>query len=161
MKLRIILILFMCIFIVGCTEESSEDYIARKTGLNLSSCAIEKNEDTHGGFHGDGEMLVILNCSNANEELLNQINSWNSLPLTENLELIMYGGEKDGVSYGYEFATKIGIPKITNGYYHFINRDSEALNENDDDILNKYSFNFTLILYDNDNEKMYYYEIDT
>lgn len=154
-------LILICIFAVACTKESTEKYVARKTGLDLSHCEIEKDKDTHGGFHGDGEMLAIFNCNNKDEKIINQINNWDSLPLTENLELIMYGGKKDGITYNYKLASENGIPKITNGYYNFINRHSSALNESDDDIFNKYSFNFTIVLYDSDTQKMYYYEFDT
>ena len=49
------------------------------------------------------------------------------------------------------------IPKIENGYYFFKDRQADK----DKEILDRYSFNFTVAVYDNDNNKMYFCELDT
>ena len=74
----------------------------------------------------------------------------------------MYGGEKDGVIYGYELAKEAHMPKIENGYYIF---DDSTLKDNDrsdnSELLNRSSFNFEIAVYDCYTDKMYYFEFDT
>ena len=54
------------------------------------------------------------------------------------------------------------IPDIQNGYYYFYDRHSESTEPyNDEDVLSRASFNFTLALYDSDNNVLYYVEFDT
>lgn len=57
------------------------------------------------------------------------------------------------------------FPKTKNYYYYFINRLDEfenPENKNPDFILHwKYSFNFTVALFDLDSNVLYIYELDT
>lgn len=53
--------------------------------------------DDHGGFLGDGEMVVKLSFSDT--DCLNRIkesSAWKPLPLTKNLEAFVYGAGIDG-----------------------------------------------------------------
>lgn len=94
--------------------------------------------------------------------ILEQLKYWEKLPLSENLQLIMYGGEKDSTTYSYKLGNQNGIPKITNGYYYFLDRHNEATNKHSDkDLFDRYSFNFTIALYDIDTKIFYYYKFDT
>lgn len=161
MKIKLIIVIPLLLFLGGCNKETTESYVEKEIGINLSTCKIESKKDTHSGFHGDGDLIIAFDCTNNEEGILEQIKDWNPLPLSKNLDLIMYGGKKDGITYLYELATNNGIPKIKNGYYYFINRHSKAKTKTDDDIFNKYAFNFTLVLFDSDNNKMYFYECDT
>lgn len=161
-KILLCLLSGICLLcITGCGNKTTDEYIKDKIDIDISYCTIEDEQDTHGGFHGDGDYIVKANCSEEQQKILNQLNGWNELPLSENLKLIMYGGERDGITYLYNLAQKANIPEINNGYYYFLNRKSDAVNEYSDDIFDKYSFNFTLVLYDKDNSMFYYYEFDT
>ena len=54
------------------------------------------------------------------------------------------------------------IPQIENGYYYFLDRHSRSVDSYDDsDVLDRYSFNFTIAIYDADNDILYYVEFDT
>lgn len=118
--------------------------------------------DTHGGFLGDGSYYLILDCSDNKEQVLEKVQDWNKLPLSENLNLIMYGGEKDGVKYGYDLTEEAHMPAIENGYYMFEDRHSESKDSRDDsDLFGRYSLNFSIAIYDSDTDKMYYFEFDT
>jgi len=146
----------------GKTPVSISEYIYENIGIDITSCNILKDNDEHGGFLGDGQYIVTVDCSDNFENVLNQVSSWNALPLTENLHLIMYGGKKNGTNYSFYLAEKNGIPEINNGYYLFEDRHRESTNMySDEDLLGRYSFNFTLALYDNDTNYLYYYEFDT
>lgn len=141
--------------------------ISRSLGVEIPLNSEIEYKDTHGGFHGDGETLakVIFNDSNSENILSQIVNSrdWNDLPMTENLNLIMYGGEKNGITYEYRFVEyHFGISYIENGYWFFKDRHSQSTSRNDDaDLLNRYSFNFTIAIYDTDNNILYYLENDT
>lgn len=141
------------------------NYISETTvhfGFTKRDFAVVEELDTHGGFLGDGLYYLILDCSANKEKALEIVEHWNKLPLSENLNLIMYGGEKDGVAYGYELAEEAHIPKIENGYYIFIDRSTESVDSADDsEILKRNSFNFSIAIYDCDTDKMYYFEFDT
>ena len=141
------------------------DYIDEMTeyfGFAKTDFSVVEELDTHGGFHGDGSYYLILDCSNAKEKALKKVENWNKLPLSENLNLIMYGGEKDGVAYGYELAEEAHFPKIENGYYIFEDRHSESKDSRDDyELFDRYSFNFSIAVYDCDTDKLYYFEFDT
>ena len=89
-----------------CVQENPLDKYSNETGMNLSWGDVIEDEDSHGGFHGDG--------------------------------------------------TK------TNGYYFFIDRHSENKDIYDSsEILNRHSFNFTILLYDCDTDLLYIIEEDT
>ena len=65
-------------------------------------------------------------------------------------------------SGGHNVYDKYDIPDIENGYYYFLDRHSEATNVNNDEDLNeRSSYNFSLGIYDSDTMMLYYYELDT
>ena len=131
-------------------------------GFKTSVFAVIEEADTHGGFHGDGSYYLILDCSEKREQATELIKDWTPFPLSENLQLIMYGGEKDGVVYGYNLVEKAHWPIINNGVYKFVDRHSEAGDKSDDtNIFNRYSFNFSIAVYDLDTNTLYYFEFDT
>lgn len=118
--------------------------------------------DTHGGFHGDGSYYLILDCSENREQALENVSSRNKLTLSENLNLIMYGGEKDGMTYGYDLAEKAKMPEVENGYYCFVDRHTESTDSSDDsNLFSQASFNFSFAVYDSDTNMLYYLELDT
>ncbi len=89
---------------------------------------------------------------------------WRALPLSENLQTAVYGKKDGNTLYGPFILTDetTTIPAIKNGYYYFCDRYSESHDpKNDNDLLNQHSFNFTIALYDTDNNNLYYYELDT
>lgn len=141
------------------------NYISETTeyfGFAKKEFSVVEELDTHGGFHGDGSYYLILDCSDNKEKALDLVDTWNQLPLSKNLNLIMFGGEKNGVTYGYELAKEAHIPKIENGYYIFEDRSSESKDSTDDkELLNRSSFNFSVAIYDCDTNKLYYFEFDT
>ncbi len=116
-----------------------------------------KYEDTHGGFHGDGESIdkIYLNDFQA-KIFLKQINenkNWRKLPVTSGLYTRVISNLDD---------FKITIPEIENGCWFFLDRNSEAINKYDEKaIYDRYSYNYTVAIYDTDTNILYYYELDT
>lgn len=165
-KLRLlVLIVALAYGLAGCVlfpPHSTAFNIERITGVDIGKCEIVQNTNTHGGFHGDGETSIIIDCKENKDEIMSQVTKWKPLPLSENLQLIMYGGTKDGVTYGYLLAEEANIPMIESGYYYFIDRQSKAQDKYSDEALfDRYSFNFSLALYDTETDLMYFYEFDT
>lgn len=147
------------VLISGCSvEDKSDNYF----GFSKKDFNVVEEQDTHGGFHGDGSYFLILDCSTNTETALKIVDSWNELPLSENLDLLMYGGEKDGTTYGYHLSEEAHMPNIENGYYCFQDRHSQMADSSDDsDLLSRGSFNFSLAVYDSDTNRFYYFEFDT
>ncbi|WP_326909909.1 hypothetical protein [Sedimentibacter sp. MB31-C6] len=168
-KLKIILsiaALLLTIIISGCSIETNQDYIAKQINIEIPDVLNIEYMDDHGGFHGDGEKFAKIIFDNKNGlNILSQIeksNRWNKLPLTKNLNLIMYGGVKDNVEYSYNLAEKSEIPEIKSGYWYFNDRHSESMHpEKDAELFDRHSFNFTIAMYDVDNNTLYYLEFDT
>lgn len=118
--------------------------------------------DTHGGLMGDGSYFLALDCSQNVEKASTAVSSWNKLSLSENIGILLYGGEKDGKYMSHNIAKEFEIPKIENGYYYFKDRHSESVDPFDDCALfDRKSFNFTLALFDTDTAMFYYIVYDT
>ena len=131
-------------------------------GFSKQRFTVVEEMDTHGGFVGDGSYYLILDCSDNTEDALSIVADWNELPLSENLNLIMYGGEKDGKTYGYDLSEEAHMPVIENGYYYFEDRHSEAKDVSDDsELFSRASYNFSLAVYDSETNRLYYFEFDT
>ncbi len=160
---RIIWILLLCLFLTACGySETHASNVTALTGLDITGSTIISEKDSHGGFLGDGELIVVFDCSEIADSLAEQTKSWRRLPLSENLQLMMYGGTRDGGIYSYNKAEENGIPELSNGCYFFINRQvSEDEAHDDAALFDGASFNFSLFLYDEDACRLYYYELDT
>ena len=129
-------------------------------GFEKAHYRVVEEEDTHGGFHGDGCYYLILDCSSDPDTALDIARDWSPLPLSENLNLIMYGGERGGITYMYSFAEEAHWPMIEHGYYRF--RDDQAKDPADDSgLLTRYSFNFEIAAYDTDSNMLYFFRMDT
>lgn len=144
-------------------------YISRILGIDLSRGKILKSMDSHGGFHGDGSTYIEMTFddkeSQAITEALKNNAEWNELPLTNNLNIAVYG-KTDASKSIRSLVTNEGgkalIPMIDNGYYFFLDRHSKSKDAKDDaDLLNRYSFNFTIAIYDAGDQMLYFYELDT
>lgn len=157
--LAITALLICMITLSSCSSDTkNENYL----GFPRKGFPVVAEQDTHGGFHGDGLSYLILDCSENAEAALKSVENWNALPLPENLSLILYGGERDGVGYEFNVAEKAKIPAIENGYYCFQDRHSEARDASDaEDLFDRASMNFSLALYDSDTNRFYYVEFDT
>lgn len=131
-------------------------------GFSKTEFPVVEEADTHGGFHGDGAHRLILDCSQKPEQAEALVSGWWELPLPENLSLILYGGERDGVVYGYDLAEEAGLPVVEHGWYRFYDRHGESADPEDASALfDRSSYNFSLGIYDSDTDQLYYFEYDT
>ena len=158
----LILALAFALFTVpGCVFGDDISYISRRLNADLTGGKLIRYDDSHGGCPADGEIIAVLDMSRASEKFLDRVEGWNPLPLSENLQLLLYGGRRDIKSYdGFAFLKEKGIPEVVNGFWYFRNRQ-EDIDWRNDDIFDAYSFNFTVAIYNKDTATLYYYEIDT
>ncbi|MBM6615854.1 hypothetical protein JTF06_13260 [Desemzia sp. RIT804] len=143
--------------------------VSQTLGLHLSKGTILQDEDSHGGFHGDGMRYLEIAFSDTEElaiiEDIQTGKGWHALPLTDNLDIALYGGE-DATTFISPYISWDNreplFPIIENGYYFFLDRHSDSVDEEDDnDLFNRFSYNFTLAVYDSDTKMLYYCEFDT
>ena len=85
-----IILLSICLMVTSCKFGTAKQQIKRELNIDVSKCSIEKDKDTHGGFLGDGDYIAVLDCNNNFNNMKKKLLSWNKLPLSENLQLIMY-----------------------------------------------------------------------
>ncbi|HCQ75015.1 MAG TPA: hypothetical protein DIT84_09440 [Clostridiales bacterium] len=146
--------LFICLtlLLVGCGKSDYKDYVSELCGINISAAKVVSSQDSHGGFNGDGVLAVSFDCSDVSDAALDGMKAWPAFPLSDNIQHVVYGGFNDDVS----------IPEITNGCYLFRDRHSDAVDPTDDSkLFDRYSYNFTLLLFDFDTKMLYLIEVDT
>ena len=127
--------LLLCLFPSTAVSE-----IRNNLGISIKPYQIEFHEDTHGGFHGDGEEIIIFRPT---AEQIEKIETeWQKTPVDSGIApLIFPENEYNGLELT-EY-----IPN-TDGFWFYKNRN-DAL----------YSYNFSFAFFDG--EKVYYYELDT
>ena len=156
--LILLIIEFFVFLLINYVEKTTfQESLISKIGLNIYNSKIieEKKEN---GFFGDGYYYAKIDCNSENDKILKQISNWNKLPLTKNLELLLYGNN----DYNYNLAYNISLGKIENGYYYFENNNTQAINRYDDkDLFELSSFNFIIVIYDLNDKVLYYYEYNT
>ena len=179
-KILIILILIVCICLLfhGCcqivlgtlldmmeepVETNAKAYRPKNVfGLAPPDYRIVDEGAVYGGCNGDGQYYLILDCSEDTERARKVVREWNPLPLSHNLDLMMYGGEEDGSHYSFNCAEEAHWPKVEHGFYRFVDRHPEAKDPSDDsELLGRDSFNFSVAVYDTDSDILYYYNLDT
>ena len=162
-----ILLLFLVLVCTSCSLfeplTDLELLSSKLNNLDVTNGEILYFNDTHGGFLGDGECYAEVKFSNNSVSDIIK-NEWQKLPLTNNLNTVIYGGEVEtefGPGTVLSFVDD-KIPKVKNGYYYFEDRHSDSTNKKDDtDIFNRYSYNFTVAIYDLDTHTLYFYALDT
>ena len=166
MRRMMVLMLLMIFSLVGCGKKDIQSNISESLEIDVSKGTVLTNSDSHGGFHGDGMLFqqISFEDSKLSDEIKDN-DSWKPMPLSQNMEALVYGIEEGTSSIGPYLTDESGntiIPDIQNGYYYFYDRHSETKDPySDKDILDRASFNFTLALYDSDNHVLYYVEFDT
>lgn len=149
----------------GISYSSVQMELSQTLGVDLSQGKLVETQDSHGGFHGDGERWVTLSFANNDlSQVLEEEEAWQKVPLPESLEILLYGKTKtEGTASIQEGPYAMWeIPRVSKGYYFFRDRHGEATaTENLEQVLKRGSFNYTVALYDTENKTLYYYELDT
>lgn len=127
--------------------------VERRLEISLPCGLVEQAWDSHGGFHGDGETLAVI----ATELTRPQGQYWHSLPLTDNLKTLLSRSGLEGMDVMAQT-----VPGIEHGFYYFRDRHSESQDPaSDDGILDRYSYNLTLAVYDSGTGTLYVWLLDT
>lgn len=143
---------FFCFFRTGDAKAG----ILKETGLDVSSCEVLRELDTHGGFHGDGETFWELRIPEGDvRELAGRLTEeWKELPLSENLA--------GAAGLLLDKKQKETMLSVQEGYYYFRDRYPESTDPADDSkLLERNSQNFTLVIFDKDGGRIYYAALDS
>ena len=157
---KLILVILIVITLSACSSINQQNEISKAFGIDVSKASEVSNYNTHSG-NGDGTTCIVLNSKN--QDILKQIeenSDWKQFPLDETTKTIVYGYEDETSSVGSFLKNDKGenlVPEIENGYYILIDRQS---NQNDN-ILNRGSFNFTVGIYNTDDNNLYFCKLDT
>ncbi len=165
-KLKVIVLVIYLFLLSGCSSQHLRKSISNEIGIHLPKKIEISSYDAHSGFNGDGTTFTMIKFKEKDIEKvrtnIKENDNWNELPLTENLQLIMYGGTKNNVEYMYHLAKEVGMPIVHNGYWIFIDRFDNLNTLNDDSkLFDRHSFNFTIAIYDTDTDILYYCKNDT
>lgn len=153
-RFALLLLALLLLPVCGCGEKTVMGFVP-------DHFTVVEESDSHGGWMGDGLYYLVLDCTENRDEALENVSGWKPLPLSENLRLMVYGGEKDGVRYGY-LEKDVHFPQTEEGWYCFVDRHSESTDSSDDtNLLSRFSFNFSLAVYDAAADRLYYLEFDT
>jgi len=153
---KLLILTLVLLFLTGCVAET--DNISATLGTDVSGGEILISEDSHSGFHGDGETYIVFQFRNENQFSVPEGPFWHELPLTGNLSTILYGNNQMLT----DDAGNPRVPEIQNGFYFFCDRHSKSTDPTKDaGLFSRNSLNFTLAVYDSDTCTLYYYEQDT
>lgn len=152
----------------GCVEKENSivSEISKTIGVDVSVGEVISKADSHGGFHGDDSTVIEIQLNDTSiSDQIKDKEDWNALPLTENLTALVYGVQAESSSVGPMIHSDDGapvIPEVENGYYYFLDRHSQSTNPKDDSgVLDRASYNFTIAIFDTDQQTLYYMKLDT
>lgn len=164
---RIFAVLLCSVLILGgCSildSDTTEEYISKQIGIdfNEDNGYLDSMSSTHGGFLGDGDFIAIYTFEdNSVEEQIKSNEHWSN-SASINTSAIMYGSANVSRFFEDENGNNV-FPVVKNGYYYFYDRHSDADDPySSKDIFDRYSYNFTIALYDCDTDTLYFAELDT
>ncbi len=126
--------------------------ISKEIALDVRDSEVLYEMDTHGGFLGDGDATIVLKMNGSLTEAIEGDSLWHELPLPKELKMGVFCDEEGNRLTG----------EIENGYYFFLDRHNEAENVFDPSPLRtRLSRNYTLAVYDADENILYFYALDT
>lgn len=145
----IMICIFMLLCLVGCqSQKTMTEMISEEIGIGIESGEEIINYSSEETFHGDGEVFYGFQfSSNDLENKIKNDDLWKQLPVSSTLEEILKKSNFESFS----------VPEISNGYYFFLDRHSEAIDYYDEEkVLERNSMNYTLAIYDVDTQILYY-----
>ncbi len=141
-------ILLISILLLSSCSPSSEIYVFKNT-FSIDGDDMELTEvyNSYSGAPYEGESLYIVE---SNSDVTKFFNDFEDLPLSDELQNFFY----DELTPSTSKADEIGLPKIESGKWKFVDRGNTTFTENS-------SYNFSICIYDSENDIIYYYKIDT
>ncbi len=154
----VIVILIGCMIRSGSAEDFWQNRISDNLGVDVREGTVEASMDDHSGFHGDGTMYVELSFADEElEQIIESLEDWHKLPLTDTLQTLIYGTRTETTALGPFI--DISMPEAEKGYWYFYDR--QAGTTQDDMVLTRNSYNYTIAIYDAETDILYYCEYDT
>lgn len=159
-----IVLLFIIIFVFIRKDKEIQEF-ERIYHLKLPESTVsEKLYDDYGGIPYEGMWLYrYVFTIHGKRQFISHITThdkWNTLPLSNTMNILMYGGTVGNRNYSFRFAEKVGLPKVTDGYWKVIS-DNSVETADLKDLENIRSFDFSLAIYDIDNGVLYMFKINT
>ena len=153
--MKFLLLALFLSFFVGCDVGSSGSHSSTKKFIKeYIPRGAERIEfkDSHGGFHGDGELWAVYKLSDKEkkkfEERVKEDPAWKDLPVFEEASRFIHESwvdKADGLYFFYDFQPDWYAPR-------------ESLSKPP---FQRGSFNFCLFFYDRKGQKIYVYNLDT
>ena len=151
-------VLLGCFLRVGDGSDYWQRHISESLQIDVSEGVVVNSFDDHSGFQGDGTSYAVLSFDDEElEKLISAPGGWHSLPLTDNLETLIYGTRTETTATGPFIG--VTMSRAKKGYWYFYDRQGETTD--DSGVLNRGSYNYTFALYDADKDLLYYCEYDT
>lgn len=154
LTLSIAATLALLLFCVVVTVNSPRGLAGEALGVDLPRPVETQWSDDHGGFLGDGVTRGVLVFSSQNgaalEKALAENEAWHTLPLPEPVDQFLYSGR---------FQEEECTPQVQKGYYYFRDRLHDTFST--DQLMDAYSYNATIALYDTQSTTLYLIEYDT
>ncbi len=149
--------------------EAPKNYISENLGIDVSWGEVITNTRNHCP-NGDGTTYIFVKFSDDSiTEQIDGNNLWCTFPLNDTVETLVYGKTSNGdfengdFDIAPYFTSENGealLPKISHGYYRLIDRQTNT-EDKEKDILERYSLNITLAIYDSDTNILYFCEYDS
>lgn len=151
MKRRILALFcaLLCVLSACGTEGQDLRYIGKSLDLDLSGGTLERFEDDHGGFHGDGLTAAVVAVDGLAGELADA-SGWKPLPMTDNAAQAVRLCEAEGET----------VEETEEGFYYLYDRQCNDPYD-DTQIHSRASWNFTVAVYDSEQGRLYFYKFDT
>ena len=152
-KVALMCIILFIIFIIYVFMIEEKLYMAMRIETYVPIFnKYEEYEETHSGFRNDGETTIVMKLSNRQVKhflkKIKQNEHWRELPLTG------FFKSHFKIENGYWFA--IDRYYCSKDYYKTIKYDVEHMTGDD-----RAALNYTLAVFDTDNNLLYFYEMDT
>ncbi len=160
MKKRLFAVLAAFLLLTGCACQDGLSQVSQELGVDVTGAAAVEYYDTHSGF-GDGTSCIT--CRFDDDTVLEEIkgsSNWRAFPLDDTARALVYGLSDGSRQIGPMLNDNAGhpiVPEIRHGYYRLIDRQRDA----EGALLERYSFNLTLVLYDADTNTLYVCKLDT
>lgn len=138
--------------------------ISKDLGIKVPNTLSFQYEDTHGGFHGDGITLAKANLKNRDVEIIIKKSKsvWMKTPISDKVELELYGGTKGEMNRESDLAKSLEMPKIEDGYWIFLDRfGGKKVFNKGENLFPRASGNYSLGVIDSKENIFYYIKFDS
>ncbi len=155
--------MLLCLFFMlsGCMQEKGRGNISDVIGIDITNRAATTIETAANGVY----YKIFTFFEEFAEEEIAQSPQWKPLPMDDVLETLLYGIDTGEVSFGPYITREDGqpiFPRVEHGYVFFLDRHAKSTDpQSDAAVLTRHSFNFTIAVFDTDQNTLYYCEFDT